>query len=264
MQILFDREAYNPAVYGSAREGDVKDVPDDVAQQLIARGIAFEWRPAPVAVARGVIPGSVACIMPTKNRRQFVPRAIACFLAQTHEPRELIILDNGESVADLIPRDTRIRYMRLNGNQTTGQLRNFCCQLATAEFIAHWDDDDWSHPARLAEQVAAIGDQQVVGYRTMLFAGDAGVFRYSGEALFVLGTSLFYRRTWWEKHRFPADMVGEDAAFVSRAASVIRTADGTARMVASTHGANTSPRNFTGQAWSKAGVRDLPKEYVEV
>jgi hypothetical protein len=55
------------------------------------------------------VPG-VTCIMPTADRRAFVPAAIAGFLAQTFEQAELLVLDNGrESVADLVPAHPRTR-----------------------------------------------------------------------------------------------------------------------------------------------------------
>lgn len=55
----------------------------------------------------------VSCIMPTANRRALVPAAIEMFLRQTYADKELIIVDDGEdSIADLVPRDDSIRYIR--------------------------------------------------------------------------------------------------------------------------------------------------------
>lgn len=262
MEIVFDRDLYNAAVYGQVFEGDVKDIPDDVAKSLIDRGLAYEWHPKPVKPLGFGGPGTVSCIMPTKNRRQWVPRAIECFLAQTYENRELIIIDNGESIADLIPKTDKIRYMRLNGDQKTGQLRNFCCQISAAEYIANWDDDDWYHPERLAEQIAAIGDLPAVGYDTCYFSGDKGtyLYRYAGGGRFAVGATLLFRRDWWDKHRFPAIQVGEDTEFVARMPE-IKVLDGRDRFVASIHDQNTSPRALHGDGYKKAKVSDLPKEY---
>ena len=56
----------------------------------------------------------VSCIMPTFNRREFVAQAIQYFLAQDYPCKELVIVDDGtESVADLVPNDPRVRYLRL-------------------------------------------------------------------------------------------------------------------------------------------------------
>ena len=45
----------------------------------------------------------VSCVMPTADRRRFVPQAIGYFLAQDYPNRELVIVDDGkESVEDLV------------------------------------------------------------------------------------------------------------------------------------------------------------------
>ena len=51
--------------------------------------------------------------MPNADRPRFVPQAIAHFLQQDYEHRELIVLDDGvQSVEDLMPDDPRVRYVR--------------------------------------------------------------------------------------------------------------------------------------------------------
>jgi glycosyltransferase involved in cell wall biosynthesis len=40
---------------------------------------------------------SVSCIVPTANRRRFVPHAIRYFLAEDYPNKELIIVGDGES-----------------------------------------------------------------------------------------------------------------------------------------------------------------------
>lgn len=228
------------------------------ADQLVREGKALpKTSPPPTNIS-----GLVSCIMPTRNRREWIARAIACFNAQTYANKELIVLDNGDSVEDLIPKQDNIRYVRLPGTQATGQLRNICCTLSRGEFIAHWDDDDWSHPKRLEEQIAALGDQQVTGYNRMLFHGPGDeVSLYVGTARYAVGTSLLYRRAYWDRNRFPPHKVGEDTEFVNRAAKVIVCTDGTGRMVASTHSQNTAPRQ-SGSNWKKASLKDLPEEYA--
>ena len=100
-----------------------------------------------------------SCIMPTANRRRFVPGAIAQFLAQDYADAELVILDDGEdSVADLIPQDTRIRYLRTPRYKTLGAKRNAACEAARGDVILHWDDDDWYAPNRVRLQVDALRD----------------------------------------------------------------------------------------------------------
>ena len=79
-------------------------------------------------------PPLVSCIMPTANRRHFVPEAIRLFMAQDYPETELIILDDGEDdVRDLIPKQLHIRYLRLDRPQSIGAKRNLGCELPGAE-----------------------------------------------------------------------------------------------------------------------------------
>ena len=67
----------------------------------------------------------VSCIMPTCNRRRFVPRAIDYFLRQDYPNKELVIIGDGtDRVADLILADPRIRYFGLPQCASTGAKRN--------------------------------------------------------------------------------------------------------------------------------------------
>src|SRR5512137_1714402 len=85
-------------------------------------------------------PTIVSCIMPTCNRRKFVPRAIQYFLRQDYPFRELIVVDDGtDGVRDLIPGDGRIRYIRIGKKLTIGAKRNLACEQAVGEIILHWD-----------------------------------------------------------------------------------------------------------------------------
>ena len=85
----------------------------------------------------GIIP-RISAIMPTADRRRFVPAAIAQFLAQGRDDVELVILDDGaDSVADLIPGDPRIRYFREETRRILGDKRNRLCDRARGEIIVH-------------------------------------------------------------------------------------------------------------------------------
>lgn len=200
--------------------------------------------------------------MPTKDRLRFLPRAIRCFQAQTHSNRELLVLDDGAEGAEaLIPDDSRIRYVRCGRAASLGAKRNLACELARGEYIAHWDDDDWSHPSRLAQQIA--GGPTVTGYRRMLF-WDEGKLRarlYTGTPSYALGTSLVYRRDWWKLHPFSGIDIGEDNAFVRAARSMLTVQDGYGLMVATTHANGTSPRGTGNKRWSEVDRAAIPEDY---
>src|SRR5678816_3153619 len=89
----------------------------------------------------------VSSIMPTYNRRAFVPQAIGYFLRQDYARKELIIVDDGsDEISDLIPRDERLRYTRLDHKLPLGAKLNLACEQASGEIIINWDDDDWYAP----------------------------------------------------------------------------------------------------------------------
>src|SRR5437867_149441 len=128
----------------------------------------------------------VSCIMPTRNRRAFVKQAIAYFRRQDYPNAELIVVDDGEdAVADLVPQDDTIRYVRRGPPaMTIGAKRNLAIELSRGELIAHWDDDDWMAPNRLSVQVSALldHDAEICGGRSLLYyrpeAGDAWLYQF--------------------------------------------------------------------------------------
>src|SRR3954447_27071553 len=115
--------------------------------------------------------------MPTADRRRFVPGGIAAFLAQRRDDAELVILDDGvDAVADLIPDDLRIRYIRETPRRALGDKRNRLCELARGEILLHWDDDDWQAPDRIARQLEAIeaSGADLCGLAQVTFLSDDG------------------------------------------------------------------------------------------
>ncbi len=198
----------------------------------------------------------ISCIMPTANRRDFVPGAIQWFQRQDYPEKELVILDDGEdAVGDLIPDDPRVRYLREPQRRVLGAKRNALCEAARGELIVHWDDDDWHAPNRLSLQVAALRESDVCGSNHLLFYGPASgrawEYRYpAGQRTWVCGSTLAYRRAFWERHRFAPVRQGEDAYFVwSRPAPRLEVLDAIGYHVGMIHGRNASPKRVQGHWW---------------
>lgn len=208
----------------------------------------------------------VSCICPTRNRRKWLPKAIECFLAQTYRNRELVIVADGdEAVTDLIPNDPRIRLMVTGlDRKVVGVKRNIACEAARGEMIAHWDDDDFSAPARLVEQMAVLeaSGKAVTGYHTMKFTDGSRWWQYRGSSSFAMATSLFYRKNWWQTHRFQEIQCGQDENFAYQAAAAkqLFAQPDLELMYATIHPGNTSPRPLSapvfvplpGFEWRKA------------
>lgn len=94
---------------------------------------------------------SISVIMLTYNREQYVERAIRSILEQTFKDFEMIIVDNGstDSSGDicekLAQQDSRIKVLRKEkGNIGSG--RNLGLNVATGEYVAFIDDDDYCLP----------------------------------------------------------------------------------------------------------------------
>ena len=113
-------------------------------------------------MSRGMGPGPmVSCLMVTRDRPVLARRAVACFRNQTWDNRELVILDDGPDtgLADWIHglSDDRICFYPLpDSGQPLGTLRNLAVKKARGAYVAQWDDDDLSHPARLEIQMAML------------------------------------------------------------------------------------------------------------
>lgn len=200
----------------------------------------------------------VSCIMPTCNRRRFIPQAIRCFLRQDYLNLELVVVDDGtDSVADCMPADPRIRYFRLDQKLTVGAKRNFACAQARGEFIVHWDDDDWYPTSRIRAQMSALlsSSADVCGSSRVYFYAPATEqsweYRYSAaEPAWVCGTTLAYRKQVWECNHFPDLQVGEDSHFICYGGGkTICDLATTELCVGMVHAGNTSYKETTASFW---------------
>jgi glycosyltransferase involved in cell wall biosynthesis len=207
----------------------------------------------------------VSCIMPTADRRAWVPNALDYFARQDYAERELVVLDDGaDRVADLIPDDPRVRYVGLDERLVLGEKRNRACELARGEIVVHWDDDDWHAPHRLRYQVDQLERHgaAMCGTTRVLYVDPArrAAWRYDhlGSARrWVAGNALAYRRSYWEEQGFAPVPVGEDARFVARRATRPLVLDDHRFLVGVVHAGNTSPKRTTGPCWTPTPLEEL-------
>lgn len=111
----------------------------------------------------------VSCLCVTRKRVPMLRRAVACFLAQSYAPRELVILyeDDDEETRSFVHqlREPTLRSVEVPAapKRSLGELRNLARRAANGDFVAQWDDDDWYAPTRLSEQLAALRDHGRAG-----------------------------------------------------------------------------------------------------
>lgn len=207
----------------------------------------------------------VTCVMPTWNRARYVPISIRCFLQQTYEPKELIIVDDGTQLLD-IPKDSRIRHIQRDVRMTTGAKRNLGASEARGEIIFNWDDDDFSASYRLEDQVQRLlkTGKAVTGYNsTVVYDEDTGLFykNMGGPPYFASGTSQCYMKSWWDLHPFPNCSYGEDSVFAraARLANELSIADVGKTMVARKHANNTD--HVYLQKLTRVSSKDISIEF---
>lgn len=219
----------------------------------------------------------VTCLCLTRNRREWLAKAVDCFLRQTYENRELVIVpDRPEDLVDL-PQDERIRVLTpSHRDMVVGSKRNRGCAEARGEIVAIWDDDDYSAPERLTYQMAKLEEtgKAVHGWHSMKFSDGARWWQYLGNHSFVLGTSLCFRRAWWQRHPFQDIQCGQDETFamVAFGAKELVAELDMGLMYATVHSGNTARRrlgssSFTslpGFLWADAMYRDLMSVFKSV
>ena len=135
----------------------------------------------------------VSALIPTYNRRHYVPRAVASVLSQTVPVSEIIVVDDGstDDTADLLAQQFggKVRIVRQT-NQGVSNARRRAVREATGEWVAFLDSDDEWTPDRnrllteatslLPEEVAWIfGDVCLVQDK----ADDETIFKKFGLKL---------------------------------------------------------------------------------
>ena len=187
----------------------------------------------------------VACLIPTvPERAHLLPRAIRSWRVQTYEPRILIIALSGD-LSGMKFDDPRIMAVPATPGRLLGHHRNQTCEAAVAqgaEIAVHFDDDDWSAPERVAEQVAELQSSRrdCVGYRTGLFWDEQArrAWMYSnGLKTYCLGNSLCYWLKSWQRVKFVERARGEDTTWLNEVDSLGLAAP-EPRMIAGIHAGN--------------------------
>jgi glycosyltransferase involved in cell wall biosynthesis len=236
----------------------------EIAAAVSVRPIDADDRPGPTPL--------VSCMMPTFDRRSFVPQAISLFERQDYPNRELVIVDDGtDPIGDLIPADPRYRYVRLDRRASIGAKRNIACETAKGDIVIGWDDDDWYAPSRITAQTEPIraGRADAVGLSESLMM-ELATGRYwrctpelQGRMFaggIVSGTLAFRRRLWLEGARFPDASLAEDASFQAalerRGARLERMEDGDL-FIYVRHTTN-SWRFTTGSFLDRRGWKNVP------
>lgn len=107
----------------------------------------------------------VTAIVPAYNYGRFIRQAVDSILAQTYEPIECIVVDNGST--DDTPEvlkgyGGKVRTIRQE-NLGPSVARNTGVRASEGEYIAFLDADDWWEPSKIATQMRYLDDHPDVG-----------------------------------------------------------------------------------------------------
>lgn len=138
---------------------------------------------------------SISCLCVTEDRSALAGWLLWNFDKQTHANRELVIIDSSAAIFDWPARDD-VRVVRVPHRTGVAEKRNAALQAARGDYLAWFDDDDWSSPNRLASLCDAIdGGEVFAGPRAAWFF-DATVrraTRYDSGRRPIFNGALFSR-----------------------------------------------------------------------
>lgn len=96
----------------------------------------------------------ISVVIPTYNRYGVLKRAIHSVLAQTHKPKEIIIIDDGsnDKTSQIIKEFPQINYY-YQENAGVSSARNLGIKYSKSKWIAFLDSDDEWHKDKLQEHI---------------------------------------------------------------------------------------------------------------
>jgi glycosyltransferase involved in cell wall biosynthesis len=189
-------------------------------------------------------------------RRPLAAVSIEAFCQQTYPHRELLILN--QSDVPIAPGVDNIREVFI-AEQPIGTLRNRGLEIAQGDYIITWDDDDWSGPRRIEEQLQWCPDGGCCildSYVTLKLPGYASfIHSCRGYKLGCCVGTILHART---DFRYPDIARGEDSAFAThfqRANKLRKIANNPLMYVRSWHAYNASvTRKLRGRETSRRNL----------
>lgn len=173
----------------------------------------------------------VSVIVPTYNRREFLPYLLHQYNYQTYpkELRELLVIDDSpQSNADLFPSDDpHIRYIHLPEKIPLGKKRNMLNDNAKGDIIVCMDDDDYYSPDRVSHAVTRLmGSKALIAGSTILHiyypqfegTGKPTIYQFGPyNASHSTNGLMAYKKEYLKSHRYIEDAVkAEESHFTNK------------------------------------------------
>lgn len=218
----------------------------------------------------------VSCILLTTHpkRAAFLPDAVASYRAQTHAPRELVVVNDGPVRLRSDSSDIVVVNLPARGHPwTIGEKRNVGVRHAQGEWLATWDDDDISLPHRLTEQLRharGMSADYVMADRMHIADADMRVygscFRSTNRP--TMPSALVRRDLVVRAGGYPAKNYMEDAELLERVRLLARGRVSTMFeadfYVMRRHGSNvTNSFGESDSAWKTCALKDPEREKTQ-
>jgi len=164
----------------------------------------------------------ISCLCVTHGKPVLLQRALNCFMAQTYENKELIIVyeDDDALTANWLLKinDENVKKVKVKKTAkiNLGELRNIAIKNATGQFVCQWDDDDWYHIGRLEYQFEVIKSTGAIGSimtRWIVFDTTTQKAYLSNQRLWE-GSILCKKNVITEK-MYENQKMGEDTAVIN-------------------------------------------------
>lgn len=194
---------------------------------------------ASISLRRRARGGSVAVVLPSHGCRAWLERAIVSIERQSWPEVELYVIDDASGDVDdaLIERHPETTFLRTREQLGPFGITNLIVAMTGSEYVAIQDADDWSHPDRLAEEIAFLEERALdgcgswcltvdlngdpLGFETWPEYPTAELRRPGGHAV-VHGSTLYRRRVFDRLRGFDGSTrFGADAEFLWRACHAV-------------------------------------------
>lgn len=154
-------------------------------------------------------------IMPTYGRIPFLPRALASFLSQTYDDKELVIINDDANIT-ITCSYSKVTCINLTKKILIGQKKNLATNLGYHDLYIPHDDDDVFLPNRIEQCVKVHKEHPEINYywnqKAYLLYGDD--FYIDNNTINAMS---YTRKGWFEAggYAHPVNS-GEDKEFAEK------------------------------------------------
>lgn len=205
------------------RQGSRPVMVRDLERPLTIDNLTSEMPPRGTAEAP-----LVSVIVTCYDNAQLLRPSLESLRRQTYRQLELIVVDDASRddtptiLREMGVLDSRIKVLHLQVNVGTYAAKNAALAMASGEFVAFHDADDWSHPERIEQAVAALtADPRRVAVSSLYtrldpegrFVSNAGwpLVRWTPNSIVLRRRPVLERIGYFDEHRF-----GSDSEYVGR------------------------------------------------